>query len=56
MENLCSYGCGRPGNIKNKSNKGWRCSSSPNSCPAVKETKKKKRIRILKKLKKKRTL
>lgn len=44
MKNLCSYGCGQPGTIKNKSNKGWRCSSSPNSCPAVKETKKKKII------------
>ena len=44
MKNLCSYGCGQEGTIKNKSNKGWRCSSSPNSCPAVKETKKKKTL------------
>jgi len=30
--------------LKNKSNKNWRCSISPNSCPAVKETKKKKTL------------
>lgn len=38
--NLCSYGCGQEGFIKNKSNDGYRCASSPNSCPAVKAKKK----------------
>jgi hypothetical protein len=38
--NMCEYGCGNEGTIKNKSNKGWRCSTSPNSCPGVKERKK----------------
>jgi len=41
---MCSYGCGQQGTIKNKSNKGWRCFQSPNSCPAVKESKKKKTL------------
>lgn len=40
MTHLCDYGCGKIGTIKNKSNSGWRCSKSPNSCPAVKERKK----------------
>ena len=40
MEHLCEYGCRKPGVIKNKSNKGWRCSKSPNSCPGVKARKK----------------
>lgn len=37
---LCIYGCGKTGVIKNKSNLGWRCATSPNSCPAVKLSKK----------------
>lgn len=45
MKQLCSYGCGQEGSIKNKSNKGWRCSQSPNSCPAVKETKRQKMLK-----------
>jgi len=36
MDHLCQYGCGNPGIVKNKSNHGWRCSRSPNSCTAVK--------------------
>lgn len=40
MTNLCVYGCGNGGIIKNKSNNGWRCSQSPNSCPGVKAKKK----------------
>ena len=40
MTHLCEYGCGQIGIIKNKSNKGWRCSKSPNSCPGVKTKKK----------------
>jgi len=40
MEHLCDYGCRNIGTIKNKSNKGWRCSKSPNSCPGVKAKKK----------------
>jgi hypothetical protein len=40
MKNVCMYGCGNPGIIKNKSNSGWRCSKSTNSCPGVKEKKK----------------
>ena len=40
MEHLCNYGCGNIGTIKNKSNNGWRCSKSPNSCPGVKAKKK----------------
>lgn len=40
MTELCMYGCGGLGIIKNKSNSGWRCSNSPNSCPGVKEKKK----------------
>lgn len=39
MTNLCVYGCGNIGIIKNKSNSGWRCSKSPNSCPGVKAKK-----------------
>lgn len=42
MEHACIYGCGNPGLIKNKSNEGWRCSNSPNSCPEVKLKKKQK--------------
>ena len=42
MEHLCEYGCGNLGIIKNKSNTGWRCSPSPNSCPGVKSRKKQK--------------
>jgi hypothetical protein len=38
--NLCSYGCKQEGIIKNKSNAGYRCANSPNSCPAVKAKKK----------------
>lgn len=37
---MCIYGCGNLGIIKNKSNLGWRCAKSPNSCPAVKAAKK----------------
>jgi len=40
MDHLCEYGCGNIGIIKNKSNKGWRCSKSPNRCPGVKTKKK----------------
>lgn len=40
MSELCMYGCGRPGTIKNKSNSGWRCANSPNSCPGVAAKKK----------------
>jgi len=36
----CMYGCGRPGLIKNRSNSGYRCSPSPNSCPGVQAKKK----------------
>lgn len=40
MVNECMYGCGRPGTIKNRSNAGYRCSPSPNSCPGVQAKKK----------------
>ena len=40
MGHLCDYGCGKLGVIKNKSNSGWRCNKSPNSCPGVKARKK----------------
>ena len=35
----CMYGCGRPGIIKNRSNPGYRCSPSTNTCPGVKAKK-----------------
>ena len=37
---LCMYGCGKEGVIKNKSNDGWRCAKSPNSCSGVQAKKK----------------
>lgn len=40
MEHLCKYGCGNIGVFKNKSDNGWKCSKSSNSCPAVKLRKK----------------
>lgn len=40
MLELCCYGCGNLGTVKNKSTTGWRCSNSPNSCPKVQERKK----------------
>jgi len=39
MTNLCIYGCGKEGIIKNKSNPGWRCAVSPNSCAGIKAKK-----------------
>jgi hypothetical protein len=44
MEELCVYGCGRPGIVKNKTNTRSRCASSPNSCPAVDARKKQARL------------
>lgn len=40
MSELCCYGCGKEGTIKNKSTKGWRCNASPNRCPGVQAKKK----------------
>ena len=40
MVHLCIYGCGKSGIIKNKSNIGWRCATSPNSCIGVQQKKK----------------
>jgi hypothetical protein len=34
------YGCGKEGIIKNKSNSGYRCAKSPNSCSGVQQKKK----------------
>jgi len=39
MEHVCDYGCGKPAIKLFKSGK-WGCSSSPNSCPGLKERKK----------------
>jgi hypothetical protein len=40
MADECMYGCGRPGLVKNRTNSGYRCAPSPNSCPGVRAKKK----------------